>query len=587
MPILVAAWHYGTYGGILAGLLGSVANTFLFKLTGMVDLSTSVLIGGLIGMMATVIVGGAFGYLAGLRREYAQKLMLAAQLERQLRQSEYRYRSVVQLAGNVIIFVSSDNSRIVEWNQEAERVFGWKREEVLEDSYFERFVPQRHHEAFRRDMARVMASDSTWQFQNKIIDRSGQKKHMLWRLTAYSDVDGVPQGVVAAGQNITEWYQMLSDVQESEARLRMVLETALDAVVMTDSKGIVEFWNHQAEIVFGWTCDEALHKSWFKLTIPEWNRSDFQQYMQAYLETRAGDGEYFNARVESTALHKDGHEFPIELTITPVHQHSDVRFCIFVRDISRRQKLQKQAIELGIHREKLNMLQELMGNVSHDLKTPLTIINTHLYLLEFITDDGEALEKIDQIRQQTQNLDKIVQDILTFSRLEHGPDLNLTQVNINKLIRNIVEWIEPVANHRHVGLSIDLVTDSDPLIFADERAIMQALINLIENAVNYTLVGGHVTVSTRVLNEMVEFRVKDTGIGILPEDTNLIFERFFRADPARSTETGGTGLGLSIVKRVAELHNGTITVDSVVDEGSTFTLRLPHVNIAKSEIEHR
>ena len=250
-------------------------------------------------------------------------------------------------------------------------------------------------------------------------------------------------------------------------------------------------------------------------------------------------------------------------------------FILFVSQ--HRDRLESERKQLTSERDRNDMLNELIGNLSHDFRTPLTVINTSLYLLKRIKDPQKQQEKIDQIEQQTQRLNRLIDDVIAISRLEHGSNQSMQPVNINDLLEQAARQFTSEIDRKNLKLQLDINHDL-PSILANIDQISQSLALLVENAVHYTD-QGEIRLRTRHQHSEIMIEFRDTGIGISAADLPLIFDRFYRADSARSTYAGGTGLGLAIVRRVVELHNGRIEVESIIGEGSTFRVYFPIMSL--------
>ena len=229
------------------------------------------------------------------------------------------------------------------------------------------------------------------------------------------------------------------------------------------------------------------------------------------------------------------------------------------------------------------MLGQLAGGVGHELRNPLSVINTSIYYLKLV--QPEADEKIKQhhamIEHEVHNADKIIGDLLDFARVVSAEK---EQVSVPELVRKVLDRFPAPAS---VKVMLDLPDDL-PQVLADGRQMEQVLGNLVVNACQAMIShtgslsqssttggpeGGKLTISARQKKKMVEIAVKDTGTGIPEDDLERIFERFYKADRARSG--GGTGLGLSIARHIVEAHGGKIWVESVEGRGSTFYFTIP------------
>ncbi len=224
-----------------------------------------------------------------------------------------------------------------------------------------------------------------------------------------------------------------------------------------------------------------------------------------------------------------------------------------------------------------NIRQQFVSNVSHELKTPLTAIQAYAEtLLGGAIDDPEHNRQfLRRIEEQADRLHALILDLLRLARIESGENaFALTAVSLGEAAEACVEEHQAIAETKQLTLTTQPA--SSPIcVFADAEALRTILDNLIENAINYTPAGGQVQVRWRMENSQALLEVQDTGVGIAEEHRTRIFERFYRADNARSRQLGGTGLGLSIVKHLALEFGGGIEIASELGKGSTFTVRLP------------
>jgi PAS domain S-box-containing protein len=246
----------------------------------------------------------------------------------------------------------------------------------------------------------------------------------------------------------------------------------------------------------------------------------------------------------------------------------------FSIDITERKQIEAQKLELALAKEKTNFLKNFLNNISHDFKTPLSIMNTSLYLLEKSNDPDYRSIKIETLKAQVQHLQHYIQDILTISRLDSLPEMTTQPLDVNLLIQEVEKQFHTVAEKKHLKIHLALGVDL-PLVTADADELKRAFVNMLENALRYTPDGGSITLRTAASGQRIHVDIQDTGIGIGESDLPYIFESFYRADKARAMDTGGTGLGLAIVKRIIEMHQGTITVESAPGVGSTFHIQLP------------
>ena len=274
---------------------------------------------------------------------------------------------------------------------------------------------------------------------------------------------------------------------------------------------------------------------------------------------------------------------PVDRMITEVREITDGR------SLHRRVAVPMERDELGRLAETLNQmmtrlersfaaLRRFTADASHELKTPLTVVRAGVE--RAITRPGmpqEALAPLEETLQEVNRMTELLNSLLTLARADEGrADLHLEPVDLREIIEEAGETGELLAEHAGVGIEIRL--PPQPVVLAVDRSrVRQLALNLIENAVKYTPRGGQVSVELAGNDGRVVFTVADTGIGIAPGDLPHVFDRFWRADSARTrtSERAGTGLGLAICKWIAEAHGGTIEVQSRPGRGTTFTVGLP------------
>ena len=218
--------------------------------------------------------------------------------------------------------------------------------------------------------------------------------------------------------------------------------------------------------------------------------------------------------------------------------------------------------------------RSLMADVAHELRTPLANIQGYV---EAMRDGLVAADDatIDTLHQQVLHLAHLVEDLRLLALAEAGAlRLDPQPGRIGEVVRASVEAVRPRADSKGVALAVHEAGEL-PLVAMDQARIGQVIGNLLENAIQHTPDGGSVTVHTEATESGVQVSVTDTGLGIPPDQTKLIFERFHRVDPSRARATGGTGLGLTIAKQLVEAHGGTIAAESTPGEGSRFTFELP------------
>jgi signal transduction histidine kinase len=220
--------------------------------------------------------------------------------------------------------------------------------------------------------------------------------------------------------------------------------------------------------------------------------------------------------------------------------------------------------------------RDFVANVSHELKTPLTVIGGFAETIAEPDLPSAQRESFAQtIVANVRRMQRIVDDLLDLSRIESGGWVPAPmRLDVALAAADVASSFRAAASAKGVTIDVDVSPDAT-LAHADPTAVRQVLVNLVDNAIRYTPAGGHVTLFSERDGEGVWIGVRDTGIGIAPEHVSRVFERFYRVDPARSREAGGTGLGLSIVRHLAEAHGGRVRADSVVGRGTTIAALFP------------
>jgi two-component system sensor histidine kinase SenX3 len=219
--------------------------------------------------------------------------------------------------------------------------------------------------------------------------------------------------------------------------------------------------------------------------------------------------------------------------------------------------------------------RDFIENISHELKTPIGAIALLSEAIQEAGDDREAVSKFaSSLNKESSRLTFLVQDIIKLSRLQSEEVLAAAElVDLNEVVAEAIDRNEQLAASRRIRLVSEQTSVLE--VFGNREMLITAVKNLVENAISYSDQGTSVGVGCTTKDSVAEIAVTDSGTGISPEHQLRIFERFYRADPSRSRETGGTGLGLSIVKHVAKIHRGDVKLFSQVGVGSTFTLRVP------------
>lgn len=234
--------------------------------------------------------------------------------------------------------------------------------------------------------------------------------------------------------------------------------------------------------------------------------------------------------------------------------------------------------EIALLTQRDSFRRDFLGNVAHELKTPLFTVQGYiLTLIEGAAEDKEIRTKyLDRANKGVERLTSIIKDLDMIAKLEtEGMKMNIQEFNILELIQNVFDLFEMKAKKRNISLRFDRVYEFPVFLKGDVERIEQVLINLVVNSIKYGKIGGTTTVSVALYNSnKFMIKISDNGEGIKQEHLSRLFERFYRVDQSRSREQGGSGLGLSIVKHIIEAHNETILLKSEYGKGSEFSFTL-------------
>ena len=361
---------------------------------------------------------------------------------------------------------------------------------------------------------------------------------------------------------------------ESEARARLVVDTAHDAFIGIDSSGRIAAWNAQAERTFGWTREEAIGRSLAETIVPPAFRDAHNSGMRRFHET--GDAPVVNQRLELSAIHRSGREFPVELTISsPMKMDGGFFFGAFLRDITERRDRDaelrgaKESAEAATRAK-----SEFLANMSHELRTPLNGVLGYAQILQrdraLTASQRDALESISKCGSQLLDL---INDVLDLSKIEAGRlDIETAPTDVARLLDDINAIVAEAADRKGLELLTGIAGDVPRLLVLDSRHLRQVLLNLAGNAIKFTTTGSVRVTVTRV-DDRVQFDVIDTGAGIEATALSEIFAAF--AQTRSGAAAGGTGLGLTISDHLITKMGGTLEVESVLGEGSRFWFSLP------------
>jgi two-component system phosphate regulon sensor histidine kinase PhoR len=343
--------------------------------------------------------------------------------------------------------------------------------------------------------------------------------------------------------------KLVGDISTERTELQTVLANMADGVIMTDVEGKLVLANQATERLFNFREKDVINKPLIEV-IHDHEADEILKLCLRTIQTQTGQFESVTSKRFLRAI------------AIPIVEGKLTGALLLFQDLTEVRNLQ-------------TMRRELVGNISHELRTPIAGIKAMVETLRggAIGDKEAAMDFLTRIDSEVDRLTQMVSELTELSRIETGrAELRISPVNLNLLVEEVVAQLNTLAQKQQVTITTDLVTDL-PIVRTDNDRIRQTLTNLVHNAIKFNHPGGKVTVSTKVDKESVTVSICDTGIGISKEDLPHVFERFYKADKARPR--GGSGLGLAIAKHVVQAHGGSIWAQSEEGKGSTFSFSLP------------
>ena len=503
--------------------------------------------------------------------------------ERALRESEERFRLLVEGAQDYAIFMLDPLGNIATWNEGAERIKGYRAEEII-GKHFSCFYPSEAIESGWPAKELEMASaqgrfeDEGWRLR-----KDGSKFWANVVITALRDDKGNLKGFSKITRDLTERVQKESEVRDSEVRFRRLFESARDGILILDPvTGKITDANPYMTELLEYPNDELVGKELWQIGLIkdiEASRAAFRQLLtDGYIS-------YHHLPLES----KSGRQVDVEFVsnIYDVDHHAVIQ--CNVRDIRQRQQLLRAQAEAetlaDLHRRK----DEFLAVLSHELRNPLAAITNAVQLLDLQKDEDPLQEKARSIiRRQVGNLVVLVNDLLEVSRILSGRvQLHQEDVDARSVVEKAVETVRPLIDQRKQELTISL--PEEPIwLHADPIRLEEAIVNILSNAAKYTPEAGHIWINVQEEDTAMVLRVKDNGIGIAPEFLPQIFDLFTQSERALDRSQGGLGIGLAVTRKLVEMHGGKIEANSDgLGQGSEFVVRLPGLSSPSDDLQIR
>jgi len=378
-----------------------------------------------------------------------------------------------------------------------------------------------------------------------------------WDARLLPERHGDAQPYLDAFNEMVEHFQNQLRIAEQQcADLTAVLEHISDGVIIVNEEGLVELINRTAARMFEIEIPEALGRSFAWVardhTLIEHERSCRERGTESVL-----------------GIEIEQRDIALRVSIVPLPRKKGMHCLVILEDVTRLRQLQ-------------TVRRDFVSNVSHELRTPLASLKALVETLrDGALDDPPAAQRfLNRIEAEVDTMTQIVEELLELSRTESGrAPLRLVPTALSDIVLPAIERLQPQAERAGLDLTVHLPDDL-PMVLADAERARQVVSNLVHNAIKFTPAGGKITVWAQLRDAEVLLAVQDTGVGISAEDLPRIFERFYKADRARSG--GGTGLGLAIARHIIQAHGGRIWAESVEGSGSTFFFTLLAVTARES-----
>ncbi len=489
--------------------------------------------------------------------------------EESLQESEERYRIIAESTFDALIL--HEDGYVIQANRAAATLFGYEREELVgrnakalllapdslpvADQMLATGFEGIYEATFRR-------KDGTT-FPAEVQARNVTYRGRRVRVATYHDISERKKAADALRDLNAELerrvHERTFELQRQQMELNAILDSMGEGVFYSEGL-FIRLANRALLDITGYAQDELVGKRGSVLIDRNIAIGDAQPEWVAYMREYARSNPNKLWRGEAVLMRKDGSLFNAALTFTALTDENNelIGSVIVIRDITEEKRLAAQKAAF-------------VANASHELRTPLTNIITRLYLLRHQPDNlNQHLDVLERVAARMQNL---VADLLDVSRFERGViSVRRRDVSLQELIEEVIQTQQPEAQQKNISLTSRLPSEVVQ-VYADPDRLVQVIVNLTVNAINYTPAGGRVSIELATEDDrMAVLRVWDTGVGIAPDNVAHVFEPFFRVNEATIP---GTGLGLSISKAIVELHGGSLAVESTPQVGSTFTVRLP------------
>ncbi|MEP3198170.1 MAG: PAS domain S-box protein [Lentilitoribacter sp.] len=489
-----------------------------------------------------------------------------------------RMRSIIRSTGDGVVIVNSEGI-IEQTNPALEKMFGYSREELIDQSVA-KLMSEQNANLLRGDIQYFIQNGESrligQPFESLGLDKDKNTIPIEVSINTFDNSDRI---------SFAGFIRDISDRKKAQAREKKALaqfeeavQSALDAIIVIDSKDRIISFNPAAEEIFGYTAEETIGKKMANLIVPEKYRSAHLAGMQHYLDT--GEGPVLGNRIEIEGMRKSGEEFELELAVRNIDSPFGSIFIGYARDITSRKAAEKELVTAKENAEVASKSKaSFLAMMSHEIRTPLSGVLGILDLLKYTELTPEQKTQLEVANQSGISLMTIINDILDYSKLDAGRlEIDHGSFHVENAISSVTSLVKASAYNKNVELISSVNNDVPEYLTGDRHRISQVMINLVSNAIKFTNAG---TVEILVENigtekkPNIRFCVKDSGLGIPEDKQDQLFTEFATLDQEYSTKFGGTGLGLAISKALVQAMDGSIAFESTYGLGSQFWFDLP------------